>query len=350
MRLRTALLLGILCAAPVASADEVVFKNGDRVTGKIDTYDGSKLTIKSGGAKVDIELKNVKTFSTDEPIEVVLKDGTKIKRRVVMGADGKVSLVEPTAPPTTVPATMPVMTSEPIASVFPFDQIKAINPPPVKWSGSVLLGGMITTGNTETQSINAAGHLGRRTETDRIQFDASYLFGRQKVPGDGTHETTNNWTVEGKYDYFFTPKAYAYGDVRVEKDVIAGIDLRFTPGVGGGYQWVDTPKLKFNTEGGVSYLYRKYAHDGTSESVSLRLAYHLIGKIADKVSAFHNLEYYPGLDRIDNYLITADAGIHTDITGKMFAEFKVEWRYDSQPAPGKVYSDVRYIASLGWAF
>src|SRR5262245_59010322 len=76
MRLVTALLLGIFCAASAANGDEVVFKNGDTITGKIDTYDGTKLSIKTGTAKYDIELKNVRSFSTDEPIEVVLKDGT----------------------------------------------------------------------------------------------------------------------------------------------------------------------------------------------------------------------------------------------------------------------------------
>src|SRR5690349_17444950 len=96
-----ALIVGVLCAVSVAGADEVVFKNGDRVTGKIDTYDGTKLVMKSGGSKVEIELKNVKTFSTDGPIDVVLKDGTVIHRRVILGADGNVTMVDPAAAPTT---------------------------------------------------------------------------------------------------------------------------------------------------------------------------------------------------------------------------------------------------------
>jgi putative salt-induced outer membrane protein YdiY len=347
-----AFVLGILCLVSVVKADEVIFKNGDRITGKIDVYDGTKLTMKSGpAAKIDIDLKTVKTFSTDGPINVVLKNGTVIRRRVVLGPDGNVSYPAESAPPTTAPAaTMPVIPREPIVSVFPFDQIKFINPPPVKWTGSVLLGGSLTEGNSETQSLNAAAHLGRRTEKSRITLDASYLYGRQKVPGDGSHETQNNWTVEGKYDYFFTPKFYSYVNVRVERDVIAGVDLRLTPGVGGGYQWIDTPKLKFNTEGGVSYLYRSYVNDGTSDSVSLRLAYHFTAKLADKVTFVQNTEYFPGLDSLSNYLITSNAGIRTDITSKLFAEFKMECRYDSQPAAGKKYLDLRYIVGVGFAF
>ena len=108
--------------------------------------------------------------------------------------------------------------------------------------------------------------------------------------------------------------------------------------------------MKFNTEGGVSYLYRSYSNDGTSESVSLRIAYHFITKLADKVTLLHDTEYYPGLDSINNYLITSDLGIRTDLTAKFFAEFRMEWRYDSQPAPGKTYNDLRYIVGVGYTF
>jgi putative salt-induced outer membrane protein YdiY len=228
--------------------------------------------------------------------------------------------------------------------------IKKINPPPVKWTGSVLVGGMITRGNTKTDNFNALLHLGRRTDQDRITVDAGYLYGREHTNGDGTHETQNNWFTEGKYDYFFNPKLYAYGDVRAERDVIAGLDLRLTPGVGAGYQWFDSPKFKFNTEAGASYLYRSYSKDGTSESVSMRLAYHVNWAINDKVSLIHDLEYFPGLDRIGNYLITTDAGLHVKLSEKIFTDFRIEERYDSQPAPGKTYNDIRYILGVGINF
>jgi len=335
MNRTTALVLVLLCATAALRADEVVFKNGDHLTGKL-TYDGSKLLIDTPSAgKVEVDLKKVKTIASDGPMDVVLADGTKIHGKAVAGPDGQLTL----APEGDAPARG-----------IAFADVKKINPPAVKWTGSVLVGGTMTRGNTKTESLNAAAHAVLRRENDRTTLDATYLYGREHVPGDGIHETQNNWAVEGKYDYFFSPRAYAYGDVRAERDVIAGLDLRLTPGVGAGYQWVDEPKLKFNTEGGVSYLYRSYSNDGTDESVSLRLAYHFNAKINDKVAFIHDLEYFPGLNRLDNYLITSDAGIRTTLTEKMFAEFRIEWRYDSKPAPGKTYNDLRYILGVGWNF
>ena len=339
MHRRIALFLLAVTAAvglSSAKADEINFKNGDRLTGKIETYDGSKLTVSGTPVgTVSVELKNVKTFSTADTANIVLKDGTILRQKIVPGPEGQISVAAHDAVP---------------ARSYPIAVVKTINPPPVKWTGNLVVGGTITRGNTNTDDFNAALHAQRKRERDRLTFDAGYLYSREHVPNDGIHETQNNWFTEGKYDYFFSKKFYGYADARAERDVIAKIDLRLTPGLGVGYQWVDTPKWKFNTEAGASWLYRSYSNDGSSESASLRLAYHLIGKLNDKVSIFHDFEYFPGLDRLSNYYFDTDAGIRTDITKNFFTQFKVDYRYESQPAPGRGSNDIRYILGVGWNF
>lgn len=319
-----------------ALADEVQFKNGDRLTGKIDSYDGSKLSLSGTPVgTVSIELKNVRTFSTADAVNIVLTDGTIVHQKIISGSEAQL-----TVPPG-------------IASTqrsIPLTTVKYINPPPNKWTGNVVVGGMISRGNTNTDTFNASLHAQRKTEKDRLTFDSGYLYGREHVPGDGVHETQNNWFGEGKYDYFFTKKFYGYGDVRAEQDVIANINLRLTPGLGLGYQWIDTPKWKFNTEAGLSWLYRSYSNDGSTESVSARAAFHLTGKLNDKLSIFHDFEYFPGLDRLSNYYFNTDAGLRVDVTKSFFTQFKVEYRYDSQPAPGFGSNDLRYILGVGWQF
>src|SRR6188472_3644700 len=53
------------------SADEVLFNNGDRLSGTILSADGGKLKIKTKVAgELTVDMKDVKTFTTDEPIEV----------------------------------------------------------------------------------------------------------------------------------------------------------------------------------------------------------------------------------------------------------------------------------------
>lgn len=330
----------ILIAASLAvwtHADEIQFKNGDRLTGKIVSFDGSKLTIDSAvGGKVSVDAKDVRTFSTTNPVLVKLNDGTVARQSIAAGPDGQVTII-------------PVGTNEP--RTVEISQIKTEGPQGAVWSGNVTVGGYLARGNTNSDSLNAAAHAERRGENDRLTLDASYIFGREHISGThGKHETANDLAGSAKYDYFFTDKLYGYGNIDAEHDTIAGLDLRLVPGVGVGYQWVETPQLFFNTEAGISYLHRSFSHDGSDDTVAARLAYHLKFQINDKVSAFHDFEYFPGLDRIDDYFFTTDAGIRADLTEKMFTEFKVDYRYDARPAPGKGPNDIRYILGVGWQF
>ena len=213
-----------------------------------------------------------------------------------------------------------------------------------------MAGGAIVRGNTDTDTLNLTAHAIRRTEKERFELDSGFLYGRQRVPNGSVHETANDWWIGGQYDYFFTPKFFGYANARVERDIIAGISLRLTPGGGVGYQWFDRPDFHFKTEGGVSWLYRDYSHDGTDQTVAARLAYHVDKKLNNKVSLFHNFEYFPGLESLNNFYFDTDAGIRADITDHFFSEFKVLYKYDARPAPGKGSSDQQFILGVGWNF
>ncbi len=156
------ILLTLCTAATSVLGDEVIFRNGDKLTGKIITADGGKLTIKTAVAgEVKVDLKDVKTFTTDQPIELQFPDGSTIKDRVKAAQDGSIA-------------------TEGAGNVQPqrveLASVKRINPPPVKWAGTVTVGGLLTRGNSDTDNLNAALDTVRRSEQDRITFGAQYLY------------------------------------------------------------------------------------------------------------------------------------------------------------------------------
>src|SRR3954468_6905025 len=67
---RARISAALLCALVTAAhADEILFNNGDRLTGTSVTADGGKITIKTAVAgEVKVDMKDVKTFTTDAPI------------------------------------------------------------------------------------------------------------------------------------------------------------------------------------------------------------------------------------------------------------------------------------------
>ncbi len=342
MRLRApTLLLGPpglwLALGSRAGADEIQLLNGDRLTGKIVSADGGKVVIKTEAAgDVTVDLSKVKTISTDEPI-VVKSGDTTFKSKLEPGADGTVQVV-------------PVEGGPPQALAL--KDLTQLNPPPVKWAGAVTLNGLITQGNSESQSLGASVNAVRRSEIDRITLGAAYYYGRQKSKDTGEWETSvNNWYVLGKYDFFVTKRLYLYAAGRVERDRVADLDLRLTVGGGLGYQWFETPTFNLNTEAGLAWVYENFTHQPSEDHAALRLAYHVDWTPHKALKLFHNLEYLPNVtEPFVDYNLNLDAGLRATILANFFAEFKFEFKYDSTPAIGARKEDLRYLVGLGWSF
>ena len=327
-----------LClGAGAAAADEVIFLNGDRLTGKITGAAGGRLAIRTEAAgDVTVDLSKVRTFSTDEP--VVLRVGDAFFRSTVSAGPERAIQIVP------VPGAPP----RPIA----LEELRQISPAAVRWTGAVAVTGLLTTGNTETANAGFKLDAVRRSVTDRITVGAGYLWGRQRNPETGDRETTtDNAFGFGKYDYFFTERLYGLASVRIERDRIADLDLRLTPSVGAGYQWFEGPRFNLATEGGVAWVYEEYRAGGRADRVAARLAYRTDYRPHDVVLLFHNLEWLPGFEEpLDDYSLNTDAGLRASIIGGLFSEVKVELRYDSRPAPDAEQADLRYLFSLGWSF
>jgi putative salt-induced outer membrane protein YdiY len=329
--------VALAAACTVARADEVVFNNGDKLTGKIVSADGAKLVIETTVAgKVTVDLSNVKTFSTDGPVELRLKDGSTLKDSIGPGeADGAVATKG---------------SGNVAAQPLPIANIAKINPQE-NWTGSIVAGALITRGNSNTDNVNVSIDAVRRREDDRMTASAAYLYGKQEDPSTGDDSTTvDNWFLLGKYDYFLSEKTYLYALGRVERDRIANLDLRVSPSVGVGYQWIERPDFNFSTEAGVGWVYEDYETGDSEDHFAGRLAYHVDKKLNDKVSVFHNLEYLPSLEDIEDFNLNTDLGIKASMTERMFTQFKVEWKYDAEPAPGAEKNDLRYILGVGWDF
>lgn len=339
LAVRGAAVLIICFAAAAAGADEVIFLNGDRLTGKIVGAAAGKLTLKTEAAgEVTIDLSKVRTFSTDEPVTVKRTGDTPpLRSRVAAGPEGQVQ----TEPAPGVPA-------QPLA----IKEIAVINPPAPAWHGSLALNGLLTTGNTETQQIGFQGALNKRWERDRLTFGASYTFGRQEDPDTHDKATTVDFgQISGKYDHFFTKKFYGFALARAEHDGVADLTYRFTPSLGVGYQWFETPTFNLSTEAGLVYVYEKYEDENAKDYLGPRLAYAVDWTPVSPLKLYHTLEYLPSFDDfLGDYLLNVAAGAKLKITKAFFGDFRYEFAYDSTPARGREKSDSRFLLGIGWEF
>jgi hypothetical protein len=291
------LLLCICVFAQAIHADEITLTNGDRLTGKIDhAMDGKLIFTSDLAGKITVELTNIQTFSTDEAIEIHLKDGNVLVQKAASSTAGRFA----------VEGTETVKAQD-----FDVAAISSINPPPKprpKWTGNVSAAVTSTHGNTKTEAISASANLSKRTEKDRTKLSADYARGEQEDPDTGEKKKTEDW-------------------------------------------WRTKAKYDFSTEGGLASLYEKYENqtDSTSE-LSAQLGYNFDKKLAKNLKFIHDLTYYPSLDKFSDYYLTSTGELRAHFTEVMFVNFKVILNYDATPAIGAGSTDTKYLLGLGYSF
>ncbi|MHC4212747.1 MAG: DUF481 domain-containing protein [Planctomycetota bacterium] len=324
-----------------AHADQVLLKNGDRLTGTIEKMVEGKLTLKSDLAgTVEIDFTNIQTISSDKPIKVHLNDGTILNQKLVESDPNSFAV----APSDTIKTQK-----------FKMAAVTSINPPPKpdpKWTGDFSAAYTLTTGNTQNETVSASMNLRKRTKNDRTHIGGDYARSRQQDPTTKVDETIEDWwRLTGKYDYFFRPKVFAFFDGRYEKDAVAELDRRVILGAGGGYQWIETKKTNFATRAGIASLYEKFDNQTQSNSeISAQLGYDFDRQLAKTVKFIHDLTWYPSVRDFSDYFMTSTSELRADITESIFTNFKIIFNYDATPAIGKGDTDVKYIVGVGGKF
>lgn len=295
-------------------ADEIILKNGDRLSGTIVESSDKEMLFKSdilGELKIGME--NIKTFTRDTQADAAQQP----------------------------PAAQPV----------PEPEKNAVDTEP-KWTGDFTANFAAQRGNNNQDAINLRLTAKRETDIDKIQTEARYRFEQQENTSTGESETTDdNLRFAGKYSRDFNERWYWFGKGSYEKDRIADLDRRIILGLGSGYRWIKSEKFNFATELGLASIHEKYTdQQGTSDEITLEAGYNMDAKVNDKLTFAHRLTYYPSFEDAADYLLTTDAELRYHITEKIFTSLRAELEYDSTPAPESEQTIQRYLLGLGWNF
>lgn len=128
------------------------------------------------------------------------------------------------------------------------------------WSGSLSLGYLSTSGNTDTTSYNTAFGVGYASGAWKHAFNA------QAVGSEESSETTAEAYQAGwQTDYNFTEFDFIFGTVDWRKDRFSGVDQQVTESIGYGRRLIDSPNHLLSVGVGVGHRSADLA-DGTSES------------------------------------------------------------------------------------
>jgi putative salt-induced outer membrane protein YdiY len=342
MRLFHTAAILVALTTSVFAQDRITLANGDVLTGTIKTMADGKVTITSPLlGDVTVPMANISDMATQAQVELQTVNGETFKRRIAGMESGRLRLDGD------VPA-------------LALDNLGKINPPqaqPPHWTGTMQIGGSITDGNTQRRSVGAAVDASRRTEVDRISFDASWDYSQDKDLDTGS-ATYGSWKLNQrraggglKYDYFLDKRWYLLGTGRVLGDTLADINLRFTGGVGVGYTVIENDSTTLLTEVGISYFNENYISNTPSQDyVAGRVAYKLTHAFTDQTKIVHGVEAFPSLERAQDIYLQMKTELVTNLAGNMIASLGWIMDYDNTPAPGRERADHRVLLSIGWSF
>ncbi len=351
--MRRAAVLGsvILFVSSIAFADQVVLKNGDKLTGSVDKSDGKTITFKSElVGTVTIPMDAIVQITSTEPLYLGLKDGQTVVGTVAT-ADGKLE-VKTTDTGTVSLARESVGTirskEAQAAALAEIDRLK--NPRLTDlWSGTGDLGLALARGNSETTAFNVGFNAARTTTRDKMSVYFTSLYASNSTTGTSL-TTANAKRGGGRYDLNLTKQVFTFGAGALESDEFQKLDLRVVLAGGLGWHAKKTEHVTLDLFGGGS-LNNEYFFEGLHRTSGELLAGQEFIYQITKVTSFNEkLVFFPNMSDTGQYRINFDASTVTRLSSWLGWQLTFSDRYLSNPVEGAKTNDLLLSTGLRLTF
>lgn len=328
-------------------ADQIILKNGDRISGKIVKKDGDKIVIETESAgTVTILWAAVDKISADQPINLELKDGQTIKGTVATVED-KLEVETKDAGKVVVEkdkVTTARNEAEQVAYVTERDRL--LNPSfGDLWTGSADVGFSLTTGNSKTRALTAGIRAARETTRDKITVYANAIQASNSISGVSVRTAKAVW-FGGRYDYNINKKTFAFGSADFEIDAQQQLDLRMVLGGGLGYRAIRNDRTQLDLFGGVAYNREYYKTGLKRNSAEVMFGDELKHKINPRMNLTQRLVVYPNVSDLGRFRAQLDASLVTSVNSWLGWHVTVADRFNSDPVAGAQKNDLLFSTGL----
>ena len=359
MRVKIVAGLLLLLAIP-ALADQVVLKNGDRLTGSIVKSDGKQLVIKTDYAgDVTVKFDAIQSMTSAGDLHVSLPGKTVVGPVTTSGDD--VIVATRTAGPVEAPKASITMLRSP-AEEAAYE--KSLHPGLLQgWNGGLNLGLAVTRGNSETKNLNIAFNAARKGFHDKLTLYTNSIYATNDLPTASPHTTANTIGGGARYDHDFAPRVFGFVNGDFYHDELQHLDLRSTFGGGLGWHAIKSDPTTLDLLAGVNYTHESYAAfilpttpTPTPEpAVTHSLAGATLGdafmhKIGKGTVITQSLFFYPNLSDTGQYRGTFNLGTVTKLNKWLGWQNSFGDIYVSNPPIGTKKNDLQIATGLNVSF
>ena len=130
--------------------------------------------------------------------------------------------------------------------LFSTPLIAADETTPSNWKGEAELGFISTSGNTETETLNAKA----KVINERDKWKHTFRAEATKASDNGVVTAQRNF-ISAKTDYKYNNRSYSFVLLQYEDDRFSGYDYQASLIVGYGHKFIKTGRLTLDAEAGV---------------------------------------------------------------------------------------------------
>lgn len=348
--MKNKLSLALLIVGLGVWADQIVMKNGDRVTGSIVKKDAKTLTIKTEHfGVVTLPWDQVTSVTADKLLNVTLTGGQTIQGSLATAGD-KVEVASGGTKQTVAPSDITAIRDDAEQKAY----LRMLNPGwDDVWVVNASIGIAGTSGNAKTATFTTPVNAVRVTNNDKTT--AYFNFIRASAAINGVSAATAQ-AVRGGWGYNRNvhPRMFLTVFNDYESDKFQNLDLRTVLGGGAGYLAWKGEKGRLDLVGGGAYNREKFDPirprlPFTRNSAEIYWGNDFNYKMSARVSFFENYRMFNNMTNSGEFRQNADMGISAALTTWMTWNAAVSDRYLSNPAPGRKENDFLYTMGLGIA-
>ena len=331
----------MLAAGLRVYADRFELADGSIVLGKLVSAEAGKFKVETAFAgTIEISQDKLKSFSTDEVVNVGLAAGSQVLGRVepseggikVVANDGQMA-----AATAKVAAVWRPGTDSPAVRKLKEESAKKER----HWAYESSLAIAGRTGASEKFGANLGFKATLESPQDKLVFGLE----AERAKDNGT-DTANRQAGSADYSAFFSPLNVWYVRTALEKDEIKALDIRSTTAFGVGHKMIKTDVQDLEFRVGASYLYENYTTGTKFDSPGLDIA--LLHSRTFKFSKLINtLSYTPAFKNFSNYHAHHESSLELPLLASLWKiKLGVSNDYVSMPPLGTKRLDTTYFTSL----
>ena len=330
-----------LVLSATAIADRIELTDGSVINGKLLSAEGGKLKVETTFAgTIEVAQASVKTFSTEEAVNVALAGGSQVLGKVegtdagikVVANDGQMSATTPN-----VAAVWRQGSDSPDTKKLKAD----IEANKRKWAyeASVAIAGR--TGVSEKFGAN----LGFKATLASAQDKLIFAVAAEKARDSGV-DTANRQFGSVDYSSYFSADNGWYARTSIEKDTIKLLDLRSNTSFGFSRRLVKNKVQDLELRLGVNYLYETYSDNTKFDSPGLDVAF-LHTYLFPHSKMVNMLSFTPAFKEFSNYRMHHESSWEMPIASSQW-KIKLGFAndYNSKPPAGTERLDTTYFTNL----